>query len=243
MYIAALMHTHRGGTLARITLAALLCAAIPALLRAQAGSGELTGEVRDPSGAVVAGARVSLTQDDTNLTFASATSDGGIYSFSALKPGLYELAVEATGFKRFVRQQIRVVTAELPARGRGPANRQRRGKRHGHRRRLPAAHRDAHHRSKRENGNRPGLAAERAQLRALGRTDRPAWPCRPGNSSRASTAAARAPTNISTTASRCCNRSRARLPSIRSLTPFRNSTSRPTFPRPNLAASTAASSI
>jgi hypothetical protein len=103
----------RTASLARITLAALLLAIAPARLRAQAGSGELTGEVRDPSGAVVAGARVSLTQNDTNLTFASATSNGGIYSFSALKPVLYELVVEATGFKRLVRQQIRVVTAEL----------------------------------------------------------------------------------------------------------------------------------
>jgi hypothetical protein len=103
---------HIRGFLKEIALATLLCVAIPALLRAQAGSGEITGEVRDPSAAVIAGARVSLRQIDTNQTFASVTSAAGIYSFSNLKPGMYDLAVEATGFKRFVHQQIRVITAE-----------------------------------------------------------------------------------------------------------------------------------
>ena len=106
------MITLSGGFFTRITLAALFCAAFPILLRAQAGSGELTGEVRDPSAAVVVGARVSLTQNDTNQTFSSVTSDAGIYSFSSLKPGMYDLAVEATGFKRFVHEQIRVITGE-----------------------------------------------------------------------------------------------------------------------------------
>jgi hypothetical protein len=79
---------------------------------AQAGGGELTGEVRDPSGASVANASVTLTQTETRQSSSSATTDRGIYLFPSLQPGLYTLAVEAQGFKRFLREQIRVATAE-----------------------------------------------------------------------------------------------------------------------------------
>jgi hypothetical protein len=89
----------------------LSIAALPAAF-AQAVGGELTGEVRDPSGAVVAGARVLLIQSDTSQNYSSATNERGLYFFSSLRPGLYTLIVEATGFKRFVREQIRVTTAE-----------------------------------------------------------------------------------------------------------------------------------
>jgi hypothetical protein len=93
-------------------VAILFLATLPALLRAQAGSGELAGEVHDPSSAVVAGARVTLKQTDTNETLSSVTNESGIYSFSALKPGLYDLTIEAAGFKRAAHEQIRVTTAE-----------------------------------------------------------------------------------------------------------------------------------
>ena len=67
-------------------LAALL---LPMTLYAQAGSGELTGEVRDPSAAAVANATVTLTRRDTNQTYTSKTTEAGVYSFSNLKPGIY----------------------------------------------------------------------------------------------------------------------------------------------------------
>src|SRR4051812_40891132 len=99
-------------SLRSLALAALFFGVIPASLLAQAGSGELTGAVRDPSGALVPAARVSLTQKDTNQTFNSATSSAGIYLFSSLKPGFYALTIDAAGFKHFLRQSIRVATAE-----------------------------------------------------------------------------------------------------------------------------------
>ena len=43
--------------------------------------GAITGQVEDPSGAVVAGAAVTLTNADTNVTRQSATNDSGIYTF------------------------------------------------------------------------------------------------------------------------------------------------------------------
>ncbi len=72
----------------------------------------MTGEVRDPSAGLVVTAQVTLVQVQTALTYASTTTNGGVYEFSSLKPGRYTLAVEASGFKRFVREGISVATGE-----------------------------------------------------------------------------------------------------------------------------------
>jgi hypothetical protein len=105
------MHSRSHSNIARI-LFSLFTLVLPTLAFAQAGSGELTGEVRDPTAGLVANAHVTLTQVQTGLTYISTTTSGGIYVFSSLKPGLYTLVVEATGFKRFVRENIAVATGE-----------------------------------------------------------------------------------------------------------------------------------
>ena len=80
--------------------------------RAQAGNGELTGEVRDPSRTVVPNARVVLTEQSTNLRYESATNGSGIYEYSHLKPGRYSLTVEKDGFERYERQILTIRTGE-----------------------------------------------------------------------------------------------------------------------------------
>lgn len=62
-------------------------------------SGEITGLVTDPSGAAVAGATVKVTNKATGATRRAITNSEGLYAFPALLPGLYELKVEAAGFK------------------------------------------------------------------------------------------------------------------------------------------------
>src|SRR3984957_2153555 len=59
-------------------------------------TGILRGQVLDPSGAVVPGASVTLSQGATVLT--SQSGSDGAYSFKAVAPGSYTLAVEAPGF-------------------------------------------------------------------------------------------------------------------------------------------------
>jgi len=86
--------------------------ALPATALAQAGSGELTGEVRDPSAALVAGAQVTLAQSQTGLSYTSTTTGGGVYEFSSLIPGQYSLAVAASGFKRFAQEKFNIATGE-----------------------------------------------------------------------------------------------------------------------------------
>jgi carboxypeptidase family protein len=89
----------------------LLVLSIP-MARGQAGSAELTGEVRDASGGLVVGAQVVLTSAETGEAFSTATSEGGIYFLGDLKPGRYAMTIEANGFKQYVRDGIVLATGQ-----------------------------------------------------------------------------------------------------------------------------------
>ena len=82
------------------------------LVHAQSGQAELTGEVRDQSGAAVAKATVKIIELSTNRTFNTTTSDAGIYTATNLKPGRYSITVDAPGFKQTLREPITVSTGE-----------------------------------------------------------------------------------------------------------------------------------
>src|SRR5262249_34801139 len=79
---------------------------------AQAARSEITGQIREQLGAVIAQATVRVTQDSTNQTVASTTGESGVFTFTNLKPGLYTITVEAQGFKTFVRGGVQLVTGE-----------------------------------------------------------------------------------------------------------------------------------
>lgn len=79
--------------------------ACAALLAAGAGAcfaqnAQLSGRVLDPSGAAVVGARVELTQTDTNVVRAASTQESGFYVFPNVLPGRYVVTVGAPGFKQ-----------------------------------------------------------------------------------------------------------------------------------------------
>jgi len=70
------------------------------LLSAQtAGTGALTGTIKDPSGAVVPNAMVTLTSLDTGASRTTTTGADGGYKFDLLQPGNYRVRIEAAGFK------------------------------------------------------------------------------------------------------------------------------------------------
>ncbi|MBI4875964.1 MAG: TonB-dependent receptor [Acidobacteria bacterium] len=70
--------------------------------------GEISGESRDQSGAVVGGVSVTLTNAATNATRNTQTNPVGVYVFPALQPGMYTLKAEKQGFKTFTRSNIEV---------------------------------------------------------------------------------------------------------------------------------------
>ena len=64
-----------------------------------AGTGALTGTVKDPSGAVVPNATVTATSVDTGQVRKTMTGADGTYKFSLLPPGNYRVRIEAGGFR------------------------------------------------------------------------------------------------------------------------------------------------
>src|SRR5262249_26420314 len=71
----------------------------PSLLAQSAGTGALTGTVRDASGGVVPGVTVTLTSADTNSSRTTLTTEDGTYRFSLLPPGVYGAKFTIPGFK------------------------------------------------------------------------------------------------------------------------------------------------
>lgn len=66
---------------------------------AQSAQGTILGHVTDPSGAVVPGAEVTITNISTNMKFTAKTSAVGDYLFVNVTPGQYNIEVADTGFK------------------------------------------------------------------------------------------------------------------------------------------------
>jgi hypothetical protein len=85
-------------------LAICLCVSLP--LSAQKFTGTITGVVTDPSGAVVAGAEVTVTNPSTGEVRTVKTSDHGDYSFPELPATNYDLTVTAANFKEHVTKAI-----------------------------------------------------------------------------------------------------------------------------------------
>ncbi|HVH86650.1 MAG TPA: carboxypeptidase-like regulatory domain-containing protein, partial [Terriglobales bacterium] len=83
-------------------------------LRAQtlASTASLSGVVTDPSAARVAGASVTLTSQEKGISRAYKTDAEGNFSFPLLPAGVYSLTVQASGFKTFKQQGIRLEVGE-----------------------------------------------------------------------------------------------------------------------------------
>jgi len=89
------------------TLCVALCAA--ASLWAWA-AGSLSGTVRDPSGAVVPHARLTLTNATLGGEFKANTDPQGLYTFPAVPVGRYNLTIAAEGFRAQQRNNIAIDT-------------------------------------------------------------------------------------------------------------------------------------
>src|SRR5712692_3774845 len=68
--------------------------------------GEITGEVRDQSGAVAPNAPITATNTATNASRTTRTNEAGVYNIPSLVPGTYQVRVEAPGFQSAVRNNI-----------------------------------------------------------------------------------------------------------------------------------------
>src|SRR5579864_5491592 len=74
----------------------LLCAATMAQTTLSTGS--IVGSVTDPSGAVLSGAKVTITSTATAQTIDLTTNSAGAYNSGPLTPGVYKVQLSAKGF-------------------------------------------------------------------------------------------------------------------------------------------------
>jgi hypothetical protein len=68
------------------------------------GNVAITGTVTDPSGAVIANAKVTVTQTGTAAKRTVPTNESGHFNVPSIPPGSYTVSVEAPGFKSYVQQ-------------------------------------------------------------------------------------------------------------------------------------------
>jgi hypothetical protein len=78
----------------------------------QPAQGEIRGDVLDPSGAALIGARVVATETSTSQQFTAETNAAGIYSLTHLPPGRYSIRFEVPGFESLTREGVQVTTGE-----------------------------------------------------------------------------------------------------------------------------------
>jgi hypothetical protein len=80
----------------------LMLAAIPARPQAAAGLAEISGTVRDSSGAAIPGAQVVISNTARGIHLSLTTSEGGVFDAPALLPADgYEVTVDKTGFAQY----------------------------------------------------------------------------------------------------------------------------------------------
>lgn len=75
-------------------------------------AGALTGTVLDPNGAVVAGARIKITEPKSKKSLTVTSNDEGCFGIGGVGPGVYDIAVESPGFEKLLVTQVTVAGNE-----------------------------------------------------------------------------------------------------------------------------------
>jgi hypothetical protein len=75
-------------------------------------TGSITGTVKDPSGAAVAGAAVEVSSPDHGIDRQTVTNSSGDYNESGLPGGMYDVKVTAAGFKKYQAKGVKLDVAE-----------------------------------------------------------------------------------------------------------------------------------
>lgn len=90
-----------------------MCLLSAALLLAQTPTSEITGTVRDTSGAVISSAMVTATNEATGGSYRQTTTTAGLYAFASVPAGSYAITVELKGF-RITKQTSNLLVVGTP---------------------------------------------------------------------------------------------------------------------------------
>ncbi len=99
----------------RLRLATFLIVFTPALVQAQGLTGQISGNITDPSGAALATADVSVSNPQTGQSRAAKTDNQGHFVIPELLPGIFNLEITASGFKKYEQREISVSATERVA--------------------------------------------------------------------------------------------------------------------------------
>ncbi len=91
----------------KVYFLAALCAGSLAFAQQSA---TLSGTVTDSSSAVVPGASVAITNTATGEQLSAQTGSSGTFTIPLIKPGVWDVAVQAQGFKRFLQTGLKLET-------------------------------------------------------------------------------------------------------------------------------------
>ena len=69
-------------------------------------SGSITGTVRDPQGAAVPKAEVTVTEEKTGVSRVVSATDDGFYNATSLPPGMYSVSTSPAGFKKTIQTGV-----------------------------------------------------------------------------------------------------------------------------------------
>lgn len=80
---------------------------------AQTATGQITGTVRDSTGAVMTGVKVVVTNQQTGLTRETRTGDNGDYVVPLLPVGMYLVSGEQAGFKMALHSDVQLTVDQI----------------------------------------------------------------------------------------------------------------------------------
>src|SRR6266478_8048041 len=84
-------------------LCMVVLSVLPAVAQTQAG---ISGVIHDPSGAVIPGVTVTVTNPATNFVRSAISNEAGVYNFPVLQPGVYNIKVELPGFRTIEQNNV-----------------------------------------------------------------------------------------------------------------------------------------
>src|SRR6266851_6381166 len=93
---------------ATLWLVGLLCLLSSTLLFGQSTGGRILGRVADPTGAVLANVKITMVNQATAVGSDTQTNSSGDYSFLEVKPGIYDVNFDHSGFKKNIRKGVTV---------------------------------------------------------------------------------------------------------------------------------------
>ena len=99
-------------TLAQTIITITFLLSFVTLAGAQTTISTLTGDVKDTSGALLVGAKVTARQIDTGLTRTTVSTEEGRFVFPGLPVGAYEITAELSGFEKLIHKDVNLTVGE-----------------------------------------------------------------------------------------------------------------------------------